>query len=65
MPSPQKLTLGVPSYSDNWQGNTVGQQLDWIVKQGKIGVGIWDASFSAAGWQTEAVWTQLKTIKAR
>jgi hypothetical protein len=65
MPNPEKLTLGVPSYSDNWQGNTVGQQLDWIVKQGKIGVGIWDASFSAAGWQTQAVWTQLKTIKAR
>jgi spore germination protein YaaH len=65
MPSPQKLTLGVPSYKDTWQGNTVGQQLDWIVKQGKIGVGIWDASFSTAGWQTEAVWTQLKTIKAR
>src|SRR5579859_1068451 len=54
MPSPQKLTLGVPSYKDTWQGNTVGQQLDWIVKQGKIGVGIWDASFSTPGWQTEA-----------
>jgi len=65
MPHPEKLTLGVPSYQDTWQGNTVGQQLDWVVKQGKIGVGIWDASFSAAGWQTQAVWTQLKTIKAR
>ena len=29
------------------------------------GVGIWDASFSAAGWQTQDVWTQLKMIKGR
>jgi spore germination protein YaaH len=65
MPSPQKLTLGVPSYDDTWLGNSVGQQLGWIVNQGQIGVGIWDASFSAAGWQTQDVWTQLKTIKAR
>jgi hypothetical protein len=65
MPSPQKLTLGVPSYQDTWQGNTVGEQLGWIVKQGQIGVGIWDASFSAAGWQTQDTMAQLKTIKAR
>jgi len=65
MPSPQKLTLGVPGYSDNWQGNSVGDQLGWIVNQGRIGVGIWDASFGAAGWNAESVWQQLKTIKAR
>jgi GH18 family chitinase len=65
MPGPQKLTLGVPSYQDTWQGNTVTEQLAWIVKQGQIGVGIWDASFSAAGWKTEGAWAQLKTIKAR
>lgn len=65
MPMPQKLTLGVPGYSDNWQGNTVSQQLGWIVTQGQIGVGIWDLSFGASGWYTQDVWTQLKTIKAR
>ena len=65
LPAPQKLTLGVPGYSDNWQGNTVSQQLGWIVSQGQIGVGIWDASFGASGWYTQDVWTQLKTIKAR
>ncbi len=65
MPNPEKLTLGVPGYSDNWQGNTVSEQLGWIVNQGQIGVGIWDASFGAAGWNTQDVWTQLKTIKAR
>jgi Glycosyl hydrolases family 18 len=65
MPSPQKLTLGVPGYQDTWQGNTVTEQLGWIVTQGQIGIGIWDASFGAAGWQTQDVWTQLKTIKAR
>ena len=65
MPSPQKLTLGVPSYQDTWQGNTVAEQLGWIVSQGQIGVGIWDANFSAAGWQTQDTWAQLKTIRAR
>jgi hypothetical protein len=65
MPSPQKLTLGVPSYHDTWLNNTVNEQLAWIVKQGQIGVGIWDASFSTAGWQTQDTWAQLKTIKAR
>ncbi len=65
MPYPEKLTLGVPSYEDTWQGHTVTEQLAWIVDQGQIGVGIWDASFGTAGWQTEGVWTQLSTIKAR
>ena len=65
MPHPEKLTLGVPGYKDNWQGNTVTEQLTWIVNQGKIGVGIWDASFGAAGWSAPGVWAQLKTIKAR
>jgi hypothetical protein len=65
MSNPQKLTLGVPSYQDNWQGNTVTEQLAWIVNQGQIGVGIWDANFSAAGWKTQDTWAQLKTIKAR
>ncbi len=65
MPSPQKLTLGVPGYQDTWQGNTVTDQLAWIVNQGQIGVSIWDASFGAPGWNAQDVWTQLKTIKAR
>jgi hypothetical protein len=65
MPSPQKLTLGVPGYQDTWQGNTVTEQLAWIVNQGQIGIGIWDASLGAPGWQTQDVWTQLKTVKAR
>ncbi len=65
MPNPEKLTLGVPGYQDTWQGNTVTEQLAWIVNQGKIGIGIWDASFGAAGWKAQDVWTQLKTIKAR
>jgi glycosyl hydrolase family 18 (putative chitinase) len=65
MPSPQKLTLGVPGYQDTWQGNTVTDQLAWIVNQGQIGVSIWDASFGAPGWNAQDVWAQLKTIKAR
>jgi hypothetical protein len=65
MPSPEKLTLGVPSTQDTWLGNTVNEQLAWIIKQGQIGVGIWDASFHTAGWQTQDTWAQLKAIKAR
>ncbi len=63
--APQKLMIGVPSYQGSWQGNSVGEQLDWIIQQGQIGTAIWDASLMAVEWQQRSVWDQLKNIKSR
>lgn len=63
--APEKLMIGVPSYKGTWLNHTVGEQLGWIVAQGKIGTSIWDASLQAPEWRQKSVWDQLKTIKAR
>ena len=60
---PSKLMLGMPGHLSEWQGNTVSEQLDWIVQDGSVGVGIWDATLSATAWQTAAVWNKLKEIR--
>lgn len=63
--APEKLMIGVPGYKGTWLNHSVGEQLGWIVQQGKIGTSIWDASLQAAEWQQKSVWDQLKVIKAR
>jgi GH18 family chitinase len=60
---PHKLMIGMPGHVDAWQGNSVVEQLDWVVADGQVGVGIWEASLPGAGWQTKAVWEKLKKIK--
>jgi hypothetical protein len=64
-PVPEKLMIGMPGHHGTWEGNTVLEQLDWVVKDGFVGVGIWDASLADAAWQTAAVWNKLKAIKAQ
>ncbi len=61
--APQKFMIGMPGYSGSWLGNTVTQQIDWVVANGKVGLGIWDATLSASAWQTADVWNRLKTIR--
>lgn len=63
--APEKLMIGVPSYQGTWLNHPVGEQLGWLVKQGKVGTAIWDASLQAPEWRQKSVWEQLKTIKAR
>ena len=60
---PSKLMLGMPSNLASWQGNTVGEQLDWVVQDGSVGVAIWDATLSDDAWQNAAVWNKLKEIR--
>ena len=55
--------LGMPSNLASWQGNTVGEQLDWVVQDGAVGVAIWDATLSNDAWQNAAVWNKLKAIR--
>jgi Glycosyl hydrolases family 18 len=61
--APEKFMIGMPGYSGSWLGNTVVQQVDWVVADGKVGVGIWDATLTATAWQTADVWNRLKTIR--
>jgi hypothetical protein len=63
--TPEKFMIGMPGSTGNWLGNTVTEQIDWVVADGKVGVGIWDASLGGAGWETAAVWNRLKTIRQK
>jgi len=63
--APEKFMIGMPGYDGSWLGNTVTQQIDWVVTDGKVGVGIWDATLSAAAWQTADVWNRLKSIRLK
>jgi hypothetical protein len=63
--APKKLMVGVPSYQGTWQMHSVTEHLDWLVKQGQVGIAIWDASLMAAEWRQAGVWNQLKAIKSR
>lgn len=60
---PQKLMIGMPGTQNSWQGNTVEQQIDWVIQDGETGVAIWDITLEASGWQTQAVWQKLAQIK--
>ena len=58
-----KLQIGVLSGRDAWQGNTVLEQLQWIGKDGTIGLAIWDAQFRNPAWKTAELWQVLKPLR--
>jgi len=58
-----KLQIGMPSHRDQWQGNTALEQVEWVGKNGTMGVAIWDAQLSAPAWRTPPVWQALRTIR--
>lgn len=58
-----KLQLGLPSYMDQWQGNTAIDQLNWIRQDGTVGLAIWDAQLQASAWQTGPVWQAIRDIR--
>jgi hypothetical protein len=59
-----KLMIGMPGGNGSWEGNTVMEQLDWVLQDGAVGVGIWDCALDNGAWQTAAVWQRLAKIKA-
>jgi hypothetical protein len=61
---PYKLMIGMPGYFATWEGNTVTEQLDWLITDGEVGVGIWDCSLDNAAWQTASVWKTLAKIRS-
>jgi len=61
---PGKLMIGMPGYKDAWEGNTALEQLDWVIADGTVGVGIWDCGLDSPAWQTAAVWKKLAKIRS-
>ncbi|MGM0443706.1 MAG: glycosyl hydrolase family 18 protein, partial [Fibrobacterota bacterium] len=60
--APEKLMIGMPA-SDSWQGNTAQQQVDWVVADGEVGIGLWDLQLSAGAWQNESIWQSVNEIR--
>lgn len=61
-PSPDKLMIGMPGWKASWEGYSAAEQLDWVVADGDVGVGIWDCGLDDGAWQTAAVWQRIKRI---
>ena len=58
-----KLLIGVSGAKPNWLGNTTAEHMDWILKDDKVGISVWDARFSAPYWQTPECWKALKQMR--
>jgi hypothetical protein len=58
-----KLQIGMPSSKAEWRGNTAAEHLEWVVKDGKAGVAIWDAQLRAEAWRKPETWHAIKTIR--
>ncbi len=61
---PHKLMIGMFGASASWQGNSATQQIDWVVGDGQVGIGIWDASLGDGTWESAEIWQKLRTIRA-
>lgn len=58
-----KLLIGVSGAKPDWLGNTVAEHMDWLAKDGTVGITIWDARFSAPYWQTADAWKLLVKLR--
>lgn len=57
------LLMGMPGWRGAWMGNTVEEQIDWVIEDGGVGVAIWDAAMTNAKWKKASVWNRLKAVK--
>jgi hypothetical protein len=62
-PNAAKLLIGVPSGKPDWQGSSAAEHLEWIVRDGSVGVTIWDAQLQAPYWHTAAPWKALARLR--
>jgi len=58
-----KLMIGMPGWMGTWAGNSAVEQLDWVVADGTVGVGVWDCALDDPAWQTAEVWNRLAKIR--
>jgi hypothetical protein len=61
---PDKLMIGMFGGSGSWQGNSAGEQIDWVAADGQVGIGIWDAALGNGAWESAATWRKLNAIRA-
>ncbi len=61
---PWKLMIGMFGNSASWQGNTAAQHLDYVLADGQMGLGIWDAALGEAGWESADTWKKIGKIRA-
>lgn len=59
-----KLQIGMPSGRDAWRGNAALEQVEWVRKDGAMGVAIWDAQFRSPAWRTREIWESLGRIRS-
>lgn len=59
-----KLMIGMFGGSASWQGNSADQHIDWVVNDGQVGLGIWDAALGNGTWESAATWTKIGKIRA-
>ncbi|MBC8109163.1 MAG: hypothetical protein H7Z14_21430 [Anaerolineae bacterium] len=58
-----KLMIGLPANKDEWRGNKLAEQLEWIRKDGTTGVSFWDAQIPGKAWQTKQTWETIRSIR--
>lgn len=58
-----KLMIGLPSGRNEWRGNTVAEQLQWLKADGGVGASFWDAQVNASDWRKADVWKTLREIR--
>ncbi|MDB5105127.1 MAG: hypothetical protein JWP91_2816 [Fibrobacteres bacterium] len=59
-----KLMIGMFGGSGSWQGNTAAQNIDYVLNDGQMGIGIWDAALGDGTWESAATWQKLHTIRS-
>ena len=59
-----KLMIGMFGGSGTWQGNSATQHIDWVLNDGQVGIGIWDAALGNGAWESADTWKKLGTIRA-
>jgi len=60
-----KLMIGLPSGRDEWRGSKAMEHLDWLKKDGEVGVSFWDAQLKGAAWRKPDIWKTLKEISGK
>lgn len=60
-----KLLLGMPGRLGEWQNVSVMKHLQWLQRDGSMGLAIWDARLQGEAWRKREVWELLAEIKTR
>jgi GH18 family chitinase len=59
-----KLVIGMPSNVAEWQNKSAIQHIEWIVKDGLVGLAFWDAQLKSSSWRTPEIWKVITKLKS-